>query len=289
MSSYRIMLIGAHPDDNELTGGGLAALHLANGGEVKMLSLTDGCRGHHIMTCEQTRERRYAEIQEVAKRFGLSYDMWDVPDGELEATLENRKRLIRDIRSFAPDLIITHRPCDYHPDHRNASILVQDASYLLIVPSMCPEVPALKKTPVIAYSYDRFQNPPFRADFVTPIDSVTEQKFGMMHCHVSQFYEWLPYSKGFPEEVPEGDAERYAWLKTPHYDLDTIARAMQGDARARNGECRFAVPAVRHRDKLIEQFGPETGAKIRYAEAFMLSEYSGRRDRETLREIFFVS
>ena len=286
---YRIMLIGAHPDDNELKAGGLAAMHLAKGGAVKMLSLTDGCRGHHEMTCEQTRDRRHKEMQAVAAKFGISYDAWDVPDGELEATLENRKRLIRDIRTFSPDLIITHRPCDYHPDHRNASILVQDASYLLIVPSFCPEAPALRKTPVIAYSDDRFKNPPFLPDYVTPIDeSVLEKKFEMMHCHVSQFYEWLPYSKGFLAEVPQDDAQRYKWLKTPRYDAESIRLAMEGDARAMNGECRFAVPAERFRDQLIRQFGAETGSKIRFAEAFMLSEYSGKKPPEVLKELFCV-
>lgn len=286
--AYRIMIIGAHPDDNELTAGGLCALHLENGGEVMMLSLTDGCRGHHIMSCEETRARRFEETQAVAKKFNFAYKVWDVPDGELEATLENRKRLICDIRNFAPDLIITHRPCDYHPDHRNASILVQDASYLLIVPSMCPEAPALRRTPVIAYSSDRFKNPPFEPSFVTPIDSVLEKKFQMVHCHVSQLYEWLPYSKGFLHEVPEGEAERYEWLKTPRYDPETVRRAMNGDARARNGECRFAVPAMRFRDKLVEQYGEEKGNAVRYAEAFMLSEYSGNRTPETLKELFFV-
>ena len=88
MSRYKILLIGAHPDDPDLCGGGLAALHLAHGNEVKFISLTDGCRGHHEMTMEQTRARRYGETQALAAKAGLTYDVWDVPDGELFPTLE---------------------------------------------------------------------------------------------------------------------------------------------------------------------------------------------------------
>ena len=110
----------------------------------------------------------------------------------------------------------------------------------------------------------------------------------MMHCHVSQFYEWLPYSKGFLEEVPIGDAARYEWLKTPRYNAEDIRLAMEGNARAMNGECRFAVPATRFREKLISQYGTEKGAEIRFAEAFMLSEYSGKRSPEVLKELFCI-
>lgn len=282
MSKHRILMVGAHPDDHDLRAGGLAALHLARGADVKFISLTDGCRGHHEMTCDETRARRYAETQELAAKMGLSYDVWDVPDGELMPTLENRRRLVREIRAFAPDLVLTHRSCDYHPDHRNAAILVQDASYLLIVPNFCPEVKALKKTPVIAYYFDRFDYPPFRPDYVVPIDTVIEKKFEMMHCHKSQFYEWLPFSEGSLDEVPVDDEARFAWLHTPRYDKALCASGK----RFGKGECRFGVPAEHYRYRLIEEFGAEVGENVRFAEAFMISEYSGKRPAEEMKALF---
>ena len=142
---------------------------------------------------------------------------------------------------------------------------------------------------MIAYSDDRFKNPPFQPDYVTPTtEDIVEKKFEMMQCHVSQFYEWLPYSKGFLAEVPTGDAQRYEWLKTPRYSAEDIRLAMEGNSRAMNGECRFAVPATRFREKLISQYGTEKGSEIRFAEAFMLSEYSGKRSPEVLKELFCI-
>jgi LmbE family N-acetylglucosaminyl deacetylase len=55
-------------------------------------------------------------------------------DGELLPNLGNRRQVIRLIRSFHPDLVLTHRPNDYHPDHRYTSQLVQAAAYLITVP-----------------------------------------------------------------------------------------------------------------------------------------------------------
>ena len=64
-----------------------------------------------------------------------------------------------------PDVIITHRSCDYHPDHRACGQLVCDCSYMVGVPLFCPDVPALRKAPVILFTEDRFTQPaPFRAD-----------------------------------------------------------------------------------------------------------------------------
>jgi len=63
------------------------------------------------------------------------------------------------IRNWNADVVITHRPYDYHPDHRNTAIAVQDAAFLVTVPNVAPDAPALKKNPVFLYSSDRFQKP----------------------------------------------------------------------------------------------------------------------------------
>ena len=82
-----------------------------------------------------------------------------IPDGALQATLELRQRVIREIRGFRPDLVLTHRTNDYHPDHRATGQVVQDASFLVRVPRIVPEVPVLQRDPVVAFMSDLFTKP----------------------------------------------------------------------------------------------------------------------------------
>ncbi|MGY8733776.1 MAG: PIG-L deacetylase family protein, partial [Pirellulales bacterium] len=104
-------------------------------------------------------KRRIAESAEVAKRLGVTSKVLDIHDGELLPTLENRKTICKIIREWNADIVISHRPWDYHPDHRYTGILVQDAAFMVTVPFFCPDVPHLKKNPVFLYSSDRFTKP----------------------------------------------------------------------------------------------------------------------------------
>ena len=114
-----------------------------------MLSLSllqTATAGHHEMGGGPLAQRRYAEAQAAAEVIGnLEYELLDNHDGELMPTLENRYKVIRTIREFRPDLIMTHRPNDYHPDHRYTSTLVQDAAYMVTVPNICALTPHLRK------------------------------------------------------------------------------------------------------------------------------------------------
>ncbi len=129
------------------------------------------------------------------------------------ADLATRKRLIRYIREYNPDLIITHRTNDYHADHRAVDQLVQDASYVLIVPHECPEVPAMRKMPIILFNEDSFTNPVFKADIIIDVDDEIDTKLKIADLNVCQVYEWLPYTKGILDQVPESKEERFEWLK----------------------------------------------------------------------------
>ena len=157
--------------------------------------------------------RRRAEAQSAAATIGATYEILDHPDGELDDRLEYREEIIRLIRSFRPDLIITHRLTDYHPDHRFAGLLVQDASYLLTVPAIVPEIPHLPACPVILYFSDAFTKPcRFEPHVVVDIDDEFDQVVAMLQCHASQFYEWLPYNAGYLDQVPQEEDARSQWL-----------------------------------------------------------------------------
>jgi LmbE family N-acetylglucosaminyl deacetylase len=264
----RILVIGAHPDDGDIKAGGTAAKWCALGHVVQFVSLTNGQAGHHTMPGPGLAIRRRAEAQAAGAVIGATYEVFDQPDGELDDRLEYRHQVIRLVRTFRPDLIITHRSTDYHPDHRFAGLLVQDASYLLTVPAVCPEVPHLAFCPVILYFSDAFQKPcRFEPHVVVDIEDEFERVINMLHCHQSQFYEWLPYNAGHLDQVPEGDEERRQWL----------AARVAG---------RIRPLADRYRDLVIRTYGPEHGARVRYIEAFEISEYGAPLDPPAWTRLF---
>ena len=278
----KILMIGAHQDDNEFRCGGLAAKLVRRGHDVRFLSLCNGCGGHHIMTPEETTARRATESAAVAELLGVTYDVWDIDDCSIEPDLATRRRLIRYVRQYSPDVIITHRQNDYHADHRAAGILMQDASYMLIVPHECPDVPAMKKTPVILYNEDNFKNPVFTPDVLVDVTDEFDIKMKIADLNVSQVYEWLPYTNG--HEVPEGKEERFEWLKGMNITDETTDEEIL--AATRGYAVRFAKTAARFRKELIERMGEEKGRAVRYAEAYELCPYGGPLTDEIRKEVF---
>jgi LmbE family N-acetylglucosaminyl deacetylase len=263
-----VLAIGAHPDDCDLGAGGVAALYARRGHQVHFVSLTNGDAGHQSMAGAPLARRRQAEAQAAAAVIGIRYMVLDNHDGELEPSLANRRAVIRLIREIRPDLILTHRLNDYHPDHRYTAQLVQDAAYMVAVPNVVGLSQRLPANPVICYMSDTFLRPyPFTPDVVVSVDDVLEVKMQMLHQHTSQFYEWLPYIDGRLEEVPTGEAERLGWLREVWAP-------------------RYAAIADRHRELLIEQYGPERGAGVRYAEAFEVSEYGAALTSESRRRLW---
>ncbi len=252
---FRLLIIGAHPDDADYAAGGLAALYRAAGHVVHMVSMTNGDAGHHENAGAALAQRRQAEATAAGAVIGASYQIFGNHDGELQPTLENRRQVIRLLRSFRPDLVLTHRPNDYHPDHRYTSQLVQDAAYMVTVPAIAPGTPHLPANPVIAYLADEFTKPcPFQPTVAIDVGPVLDKIVAMLDCHVSQFYEWLPYNTGKLAEVPRSVAERRNWL----------AEQVRG---------RLRKQAERFREKLIAVYGKEKGSRVEYAEAFEVCEY----------------
>lgn len=279
----KILMVGAHQDDNEFRCGGLAYKLVQNGHEVIFLSACNGCGGHHILSAKEISERRAKESKEVAKLLGIIYDVWDYDDCSITADLETRRRLIRYVRKISPDLIITHRPNDYHADHRTVGILVQDASYLLTVPNECADVPAMRDMPAILYNEDSFKNPEFTADIVVDIDDVIDIKLKIADLNVSQVYEWLPYTEH--EDVPEGKEERFEWLKGMDITAETTDEEIMKAERGYS--VRYAKTAARFRNELIKKYGKERGSKVRYAEAYQICEYGGELTEDMRNKLFF--
>ncbi|MBT3276256.1 MAG: PIG-L family deacetylase [Spirochaetales bacterium] len=264
-----ILAIGAHPDDCEISCSGAAALWAKAGNRIIFLSMTDGRSGHHILQDDDIVARRAKEASAAAKVINAESRNLKVMDGFLEPTLENRLNLIREIRGIMPDVIITNRPNDYHPDHRYTAQLVQDSAYLFMVPHLAADITALRYNPVILYWDDTFKYPKdFEPNVVLDIDPVMPEKMAMIHEHESQVYEWLPYVSIYPVPVPESANERKLWL------AQFYNSSFNGNA------------ADRYRGKLEERYGGERAKGVQYAEAFELCEYGTRPDQNTFVRIF---
>jgi N-acetylglucosamine malate deacetylase 1 len=253
--SPRLLCFGAHPDDCEIKSGGLAALWTRAGGQARFVALTDGSAGHHELAGEPLVRRRRAEAAAGARAAGADSVILDNADGMLMPTLENRFRVIREIRLFAPDVIVCPRTSDYHPDHRYTGVLVQDACYLLKVPNIVPLVPVPDRDPVVLFMDDRFTRPePLRPDVVVSIDPVLEAKLAAVRAHESQVLEWLPWIGGYADEMPGDRAGRQAYA---NQRVAAAAREVAG----------------RYRAALVARYGAEAGASVQHAEGFEVSEY----------------
>ena len=266
----RIICFGAHPDDNEFRAGGVAAMWAAKGHHVKFVSTTNGDIGHWGMAGGPLAQVRTAEVERCAEIFGIETEVLDIHDGEIMPTFENRKTFVRLIREWRADIVMCHRPNDYHPDHRYAAILVQDAGYMVTVPFFCPNVPYLRRNPVFLFYQDRFQKPnPFVADIAVGIDAVIDKKLDAALALASQTLEGG--CNGNERLYPENDPVK--------------RKAREQEVRQRfNG--RFASTANQFRNKLADWYGQERAKKIKYAEVFEICEYGRRPSKQEIRKLF---
>ncbi|HMH31929.1 MAG TPA: PIG-L family deacetylase [Puia sp.] len=260
----RVIMIGAHPDDCD-EAGGTAVLFAQMGYAVKFVSVTNGDAGHQTLKGKELAKRRYAEAQEAGRRLGVTYDVLDNHDGLLLPTLEVRLQVIKEIRGWNADIVIAPRPNDYHPDHRYTGVLVQDAAYMVAVPNIAPDVPALKKNPVFLYYQDYFQRPnPFRPDVTVDISSTYDKKIAAFDAHESQVYEWLPWIGHYAQEVPQDKKERIQWLAK-----------------------KWAVPITAEvRASLVKWYGKERADQATHAEAFEICEYGAQPNEAEIKRLF---
>jgi LmbE family N-acetylglucosaminyl deacetylase len=269
----RIIVFGAHPDDCEHRAGGVAAMWAARGHHVKFVSTTNGDIGHAVMAGGQLAKRRAAEIKQAAKKLGIDQtQMLDIHDGELMPTLENRKTFVRLIRQWKADIVMAHRPNDYHPDHRYTGILMQDAAFMVTVSSFCSDVPQLAKNPVFLYLSDNFKKPsPFEPSIVVAIDDVFEKKVDALWSFQSQI-ESLWATGNFEKVVP--------------VPKDPAGRKERRRQLSRRFERRWESVANKYRAELTELYGDKKAKNVKYAEAFELCEYGRRPSAAELKKLF---
>ena len=264
----RIIAFGAHPDDAELKAAGVAALWAAQGHKVKFVAMTNGDVGHFSQAGGPLAQRRAKEVQECARILGITTQVLDIHDGELEPTLDNRRTVARLIRDWQADIVMGHRPYDYHPDHRYTGVLMDDAAVVVVAPFFVPDTPATPRNPLFFYYSDGFEHPAkFVPTMVVDIDAVAEKKWQCIQAMPSQFGDADSWQGRTRPDVPKTDAERPAYL---------LKLAQQ----------RTAAVADQYRDRLIALYGEERGKKVKYAEAFQLGQYGRQAPIDELKTLF---
>ncbi|MCI0338425.1 MAG: PIG-L family deacetylase [Acidobacteria bacterium] len=264
----RIIAFGAHPDDCELKAGGVAAKWAAQDHKVKFVATTNGDVGHFSIAGGPLALRRKAEVQSCAGILGIETQVLDIHDGELMPTIENRRTIARLIREWQADIVLCHRPCDYHPDHRYTGMLVQDAAVLVAARFFVTDTPPCKKNPVILYYSDEFKKPyPFDPAIIVSVDEVIDKKRACIDAIPSQFADRDSWMGRYLPGVPEDDDGRKKFIHDWLIGMD-------------------AEVADRYRNLLVQRYGEEQGRKISYAEAFELCQYGSQPSAAELSQLF---
>ena len=197
----RAMFIFAHPDDIEFGSAGTAAKWARHGCEVRYIVLTDGNIGSHEagMTQEKLAEIRRREQTAAAETAGATCIYMGEPDGRLQPTLELRKKLVRLIRRFKPNVVVCGDPNFYysewyinHPDHRNAGQVAMEAVFPsadspLIFPELLDEGLEPHKVNYVYISFGRRD-----ANTYVDISDTVHLKIKALRCHESQLKDWDP-------------------------------------------------------------------------------------------------
>jgi LmbE family N-acetylglucosaminyl deacetylase len=264
----RIIAFGAHPDDAELKFAGTAALFAAQGAKVKLVAMTNGDVGHFSQAGGPLAQRRKAEVEACHKMLGVETDVLDIHDGELMPDLETRKKMANLIRAWDADIVLSHRPNDYHPDHRAVGQLAQDSAVVVAAPFFAPYTPPTRGNPIFLFYSDGFKKPyPFDPILAVGIDESAQKKFDCISALPSQFGDADSWQARYGRNVPTDEAGRKAYL------IDIVKQ-------------RNAAVADEFRPLLLKLYGEQKGRAVKYAEAFELNQYGGPATADELIKMF---
>jgi len=222
----KIMVFGAHDDDWDEYCGGTMMHYVQAGHQVAVVSLTSGCNFGRASSAAELRQKRTREFEAAAAVLGncKTYQL-DPQDGHLENTLQMRIEVARVIHDFLPDVIFTHPPDDYHPDHNAACQLVLDASLSSYILAVGPNLkrggvddrPPRQYGPYpIIYFYDSEDGHGFLPEDYVDITGVWESKVQMLVAHYSQYEDDVDPQTGAPQNFLVETAEiigRYRGLQ----------------------------------------------------------------------------
>jgi LmbE family N-acetylglucosaminyl deacetylase len=216
------MLIVAHPDDPEFTCAGTMSRWAMVGTRISYVLCTSGDVGitDPGMTREQAAQIREAEQREAARITGIQEVIFlGEPDGLLQPTLELRRKIVREIRRFRPEVVVTGDPTvvwsgkSYinHPDHRAAATAALDATFPAAgQPNLFADIAdegylAHKPRKVYVTAWED-------ADVYVNIEKTIDIKVAALRAHKSQMKDWDPEAliKEWAAASGEGKEMAYA-------------------------------------------------------------------------------
>jgi len=187
-----LLAIGAHPDDVELTCGGTLLRAASQGYRTGVVDLTGGETGTHGSFAIRAAEAaKAAEVLGVAERRNAG-----LPDAGLFNTQESRQVVVELIRHFRPRVVILPYPIGRHPDHRIASELCRDASYLAGLKNF-PVDGAPHRPEKVIYTL-AYREDAVKPTFVVDVSDVFETKLAAIRCYASQFDGKMAAGEIFP-------------------------------------------------------------------------------------------
>ncbi|MDH4046177.1 MAG: bacillithiol biosynthesis deacetylase BshB1 [Gemmatimonadota bacterium] len=221
-----LLAIGAHPDDVELTCGGTLIKAATQGYRTGVVDLTGGETGTHGSRSLRADEAAAAaEVMGVTERRNAG-----LPDAGLFNTETTRRVVVEQIRNFRPRVVILPYPIGRHPDHRMASELCRDASYLAGLSNYAADGQPHRPEKVLytlAYRED-----PVKPTFVVDISAEFDVKLDAIRCYASQFDGKMAAGEIFPagddiyENVRVHCARAGSLIRTaygePYLTLETV-------------------------------------------------------------------
>ena len=185
----RVLAVGAHPDDLEILCAGTLAKYALRGDHVTMAVSTNGEVGSATLSKSEIAEIRMSEAKASAEVIGADFIWMGYPDEFLFSNEQTRLDFLNMVRQARPDVILTHAPTDYHPDHRATGGILWDIRVMTTVPNIKTQAPPCEKIPEIYY-YDTVAGIEFVPQYYVDISEAFELKKKMLACHKSQA-SWL--------------------------------------------------------------------------------------------------
>lgn len=192
----RVLAIGCHPDDIEIACSGTLAKCVKRGDTVIACHALTGNLGHVVIPPDELIKIRANEAKKAGSLAGIEVICAGFNDLEVyDNNKEARDKIVDVIRYANPDVIITHNPDDYMPDHTAVSRLVFDASFTATLPNYKyeahysnPENPPARLVPI--YYMDTLAGVNFVPEEFVDITEEIDLKLEMLECHESQLV-WM--------------------------------------------------------------------------------------------------